>query len=263
MCIRGPNLLETLRHHMLFGLQTAPKWSLKPTDLWEILPWCIGPAQDSLARWIQDRSEPYLSRDKTQQVLKLSASASVRPHTHTQKKGNRATVEDGWEVSSVGIKNIIREDIWAGSIWTRNLGRTLNLWESKGFAVTSKFSWLCVSVFSFSFLKNNRARGEEGGRKIFLQFSMLDAVRKREREREIKGAEQRGREGGEEKMFLCSTRSETATCSALCSFQSLAKLLLLQTVELNLQRVLLGQLKKKKNKKKNVFLSVWYQSLQN
>lgn len=51
-------------------------------------------------------------------------------------------------------------------------------------------------------------------------------------------------------MFLCSTRSETATCSALCSFQSLAKLLLLQTVELNLQRVLLGQLKKKKNKKK-------------
>lgn len=51
-------------------------------------------------------------------------------------------------------------------------------------------------------------------------------------------------------MFLCSTRSEAATCSALCSFQSLAKLLLLQTVELNLQRVLLGQLKKKKNKKK-------------
>lgn len=184
MCIRGPNLLETLRHHMLFGLQTAPKWSLKPTDLWEILPWCIGPAQDSLARWIQDRSEPYLSRDKTQQVLKLSASASARPHTHTQKKGNRATVEDGWEVSSVGIKNIIREDIWAGSIWTRNLGRTLNLWESKGFAVTSKFSWLCVSVFSFSFFKNNRARGEEGGRKIFLQFSMLDAVRKRERARD-------------------------------------------------------------------------------
>lgn len=151
MCIRGPNLLETLRHHMLFGLQTAPKWSLKPTDLWEILPWCIGPAQDSLARWIQDRSEPYLSRDKTQQVLKLSASASARPHTQTQKKGNRATVEDGWEVSSVGIKNIIRGDIWAGSIWTRNLGRTLNLWESKGFAVTSKFSWLCVSVFSFFF----------------------------------------------------------------------------------------------------------------
>lgn len=184
MCIRGPNLLETLRHHMLFGLQTAPKWSLKPTDLWEILPWCIGPAQDSLARWIQDRSEPYLSRDKTQQVLKLSASASARPHTHTQKKGNRATVEDGWEVSSVGIKNIIRGDIWAGSIWTRNLGRTLNLWESKGFAVTSKFSWLCVSVFSFSFFKNNRARGEEGGRKIFLQFSMLDAVRKRERARD-------------------------------------------------------------------------------
>lgn len=184
MCIRGPNLLETLRHHMLFGLQTAPKWSLKPTDLWEILPWCIGPAQDSLAQWIQDRSEPYLSRDKTQQVLKLSASASARPHTHTQKKGNRATVEDGWEVSSVGIKNIIRGDIWAGSIWTRNLGRTLNLWESKGFAVTSKFSWLCVSVFSFSFFKNNRARGEEGGRKIFLQFSMLDAVRKRERARD-------------------------------------------------------------------------------
>lgn len=184
MCIRGPNLLETLRHHMLFGLQTAPKWSLKPTDLWEILPWCIGPAQDSLARWIQDRSEPYLSRDKTQQVLKLSASASARPHTHTQKKGNRATVEDGWEVSSVGIKNIIRGDIWAGSIWTRNLGRTLNLWESKGFAVTSKFSWLCVSVFSFSFFKNNRARGEEGGRKTLLQFSMLDAVRKRERARD-------------------------------------------------------------------------------
>lgn len=185
MCIRGPNLLETLRHHMLFGLQTAPKWSLKPTDLWEILPWCIGPAQDSLARWIQDRSEPYLSRDKTQQVLKLSASASARPHTHTQKKGNRATVEDGWEVSSVGIKNIIREDIWAGSIWTRNLGRTLNLWESKGFAVTSKFSWLCVSVFSFFFFfLNNRARGEEGGRKTLLQFSMLDAVRKRERARD-------------------------------------------------------------------------------
>lgn len=184
MCIRGPNLLETLRHHMLFGLQTAPKWSLKPTDLWEILPWCIGPAQDSLARWIQDRSEPYLSRDKTQQVLKLSASASARPHTHTQKKGNRATVEDGWEVSSVGIKNIVRGDIWAGSIWTRNLGRTLNLWESKGFAVTSKFSWLCVSVFSFSFFKNNRARGEEGGRKTLLQFSMLDAVRKRERARD-------------------------------------------------------------------------------
>lgn len=203
MCIRGPNLLETLRHHMLFGLQTAPKWSLKPTDLWEILPWCIGPAQDSLARWIQDRSEPYLSRDKTQQVLKLSASASARPHTHTQKKGNRATVEDGWEVSSVGIKNIIRGDIWAGSIWTRNLGRTLNLWESKGFAVTSKFSWLCVSVFSFSFLKNNRARGEEGGRKIFLQFSMLDAVRKRERARDQgrRTKRQRGRGGKDVLVF--------------------------------------------------------------
>ena len=51
-------------------------------------------------------------------------------------------------------------------------------------------------------------------------------------------------------MFSCSTRTETATCSALCSFQSLAKLLLLQTVELNLQTVLLGQLKKKNKKTK-------------
>lgn len=196
MCIRGPNLLETLRHHMLFGLQTAPKWSLKPTDLWEILPWCIGPAQDSLARWIQDRSEPYLSRDKTQQVLKLSASASARPHTHTQKKGNRATVEDGWEVSSVGIKNIIRGDIWAGSIWTRNLGRTLNLWESKGFAVTSKFSWLCVSVFSFSFFKNNRARGEEGGEKNpFAIFHAGCCEKERESERSRAPNKEAEREG--------------------------------------------------------------------
>lgn len=122
---------------------------------------------------------------------------SLGSSTHTQKKGNRATVEDGWEVSSVGIKNIIRGDIWAGSIWTRNLGRTLNLWESKGFAVTSKFSWLCVSVFSFSFLKNNRARGEEGGEKnpfAIFHAGCCEKERESERSRALnKEAEREGR----------------------------------------------------------------------
>lgn len=67
------------------------------------------------------------------------------------------------------------------------------------------------------FFWNNRAKG---GIKILLQFAMLAAERERERDQGHWTKRQRSKQG--EKTFLCSTCSETATCSALCSLQSLA-----------------------------------------
>lgn len=150
-------------------------------------------AQLSVASAIitQNRSQPYLSRDRTQQGFKLSALSWLIHQKRLEKNVETKLAGSHRAWSIVWIKNIIRGDIWAGSSITRNLGHRLNLWKTKSF-LTSKFGWLCVLFFFW----NNRAKG---GIKILLQFAMLAA----EREREIKDTEQRGREVGREKIRSC------------------------------------------------------------
>lgn len=116
--------------------------------------------------------------------------------------------QDCWEGNDVWIKDIIREDIRAGSCWTSNLGHRLNLCERKGFPVMSQCGWLGASL-------NNGAKGLV--KNILLQFTILDAMCEGDQ-----GYWTKKQWAREEKMILlCSTCSETVICSALCSFESL------------------------------------------